>query len=481
MGNMRRQKKKSWVRRAIRGLLLLVAAIVLISVTAAYAPFMRCPEIGDESTFAARAAEMRAGADSGDRAMILETRAQALDERIRLIHMAQREIIIASYDCRDGESTRDMMAAALERADAGVRVRLLADGVAGRIYMLTSPLFRTLEAHPNIEIRFYNLLTQLTPWRHMGRMHDKYVIVDGLGYILGGRNMFDHFIGEYDWAKQSLDREALVYNSDGSADSSLYQVKGYFEGMWAHPRTAAFGKGCGDAQRDAVYAMLRERLTALKEEKPDLFAPADYAAMTDATRGVWLISNPTGIYAKRPEAFAQLCALMETAQEGIVIHSPYAALNGWMRQRLSAIAAKVPVTLMVNAVENGANVVASGDYLFHKKEVLSTGMAVLEYAGGDSYHGKSIAIDRDIAVIGSYNLDLRSTYVDTELMLVINSPEVNAKLRGHLEALHADCRIVHADGSGETPDGLDIPALPLWKKAALYAIGGLMQLIRNLV
>ena len=258
-------------------------------------------------------------------------------------------------------------------------------------------------------------------------------------------------------------------------------MKGYFEGMWAHPQTAAFGKACGDADRDAVYGMLRERLAALKREKPKLFAPADYAAMTDATRGVWLISNPTGIYAKRPEAFAQLCALMETAKEGIVIHSPYAALNGWMRGRLSAIAAKVPVTLMVNAVENGANVVASGDYLYHRRGVLSTGMSVLEYAGGDSYHGKSIAIDGDIAVIGSYNLDLRSTYVDTELMLVIHSPAVNAKLRGHLEALHADCRAVRADGSGEVPDGLDIPPLPLWKKAAMYAVGGVMQLVRNLV
>ena len=481
MGNMRRQKKKSRIRRAVRWLLRLVAVAVLVSVVAGYAPFARCPEVGDESAFAARAAEMKAGVDSGDRAMILESRADALDERLRLMQLAKEEIIIASYDCRDGESTRDMMAVALERADAGVRVRLLADGVAGRIYMQPSRLFRALEAHPNVEIRFYNLLTQYTPWRHMGRMHDKYVIVDGLGYILGGRNMFDHFIGEYRWARQSRDREALIYNSDGSPDSSLYRVKEYFEGMWAHPQAAAFGKACGDADRDAVYGMLRERLAALKREKPELFAPADYAAMTDATRGVWLISNPTGIYAKRPEAFAQLCALMETAEEGIVIHSPYAALNGWMRGRLSAIAAKVPVTLMVNAVENGANVVASGDYLYHRREVLSTGMSVLEYAGGDSYHGKSIAIDGDIAVIGSYNLDLRSTYVDTELMLVIHSPAVNAKLRGHLDALHADCRAVHADGTGEAPEGLDIPPLPLWKKAALYAIGGAMQLVRNLV
>ena len=478
---MRRRNRRPLARRILRGALLLIAAILLINVAAGYAPFARCLPPVDEAPLRARAEQMKAGVESADRVMILETRAQALDERLRLMAQAQREIVITSYDCRDGESTRDMMAVALERADAGVKVRLLADGIAGRLFMLPNPVFRAMAAHPNVEIRFYNLLKLYTPWRHMGRMHDKYVIADGLAYILGGRNMFDHFIGEFPDARQSRDREALVYNSDGGGASSLYEVRAYFEGMWGHPQTSAFAKGIGDAAREEVYRQLRERLSRLKAEKPDLFAPADYAAMTDATRGVWLISNPTTVYAKRPAAFGQLCALMDTAREEIVIHSPYAVLNGRMRERLAAIAARVPVTLMVNAVENGANVVASGDFMFHRGEVLATGVQLLEYAGGDSYHGKSMAMDDDIAVIGSFNLDLRSAYVDTELMLVINSAAVNAKLRGHMEALHADCRRVRAGGAAEVPEGLDIPPLTAWRRAALYAIGGAMQLVRNLV
>ena len=37
-------------------------------------------------------------------------------------------------------------------------------------------------------------------------------------------------------------------------------------------------------------------------------------------------------------------------------------------------------------------------------------------------HTKTMLIDGSTSIVGSYNLDLRSTYLDTELMLVIDSP-----------------------------------------------------------
>ena len=30
----------------------------------------------------------------------------------------------------------------------------------------------------------------------MGRLHDKYLIVDDTAYIVGGRNTYDYFLGE---------------------------------------------------------------------------------------------------------------------------------------------------------------------------------------------------------------------------------------------------------------------------------------------
>ena len=44
-------------------------------------------------------------------------------------------------------------------------------------------------------------------------------------------------------------------------------------------------------------------------------------------------------------------------------------------------------------------------------------------------HTKAVLIDERLSVVGSYNLDMRSTYLDTELMLVIDSEKLNQQIR----------------------------------------------------
>ena len=478
-----KNRKKRPLRRLRRLLILLVVAFMAYSVVGGYAPFMRLPEAPDAEAVAASVEPMLHDVDTADRATILETSTAALDERIRMMAQARREIVITTYECHDGESTRDLLAVACHMAEAGVRVRFLADGIAGRLDIAGNDCFRAAAALDNVEIRFYNYPNLLTPWKTMGRMHDKYVIVDDLAFILGGRNMYDGFLGDYPTRRhRSLDREALVYNVAGDADSVIYRLKSYFEGLWSQEETSVYSpKPLPEARRSVLLEDLEARYRDIVADRPDLFEPVDYESMTLPTRGAWLLSNPSTIYAKEPTLFAQLTALMATAEDDVTIHSPYAVLNGFMRDALAEITGRVPVTLMVNAVENGANLVGSGDYLYHKGDVLSTGVNVLEYAGGKSYHGKAVAIDGDLSIIGSFNLDLRSAYVDTELMLVIRGAEVNAQLRQHLDALHADCRRVIDEATAETPEGLTIPPLPLWKRVALRAIGLLVQPVRNLV
>ena len=477
---MRKRKKRTPLRRILRGVRWAVLLCLIINLIAAYAPFVRLPALDaeTESALAARAIEMFEDRATDDRAMIIESSQDALDERLRLIEQAQREIVIVTYENHDGESTRDILAAALHKADQGVKVRFLVDGIAGRFDHMGGDLFRAVAAHDNVEVRFYNLIQFLTPWKHMGRMHDKYVIADDAAFILGGRNMFDKFLGEYTATNRSLDREVLICGTD-----CIKQLRVYFEGMWNHPETRVFRPWhrISEARCRKVYDDLAARYEGLRAARPDLFAPCDYAEMTTPTQGVWLVSNPTTIYAKAPVVFGQLAELMARAKEDVVIHSPYAVLNRYMRETLRAVAEKVPVTLMINAVENGANLVGSGDYLYHRGDVLSTGVRVLEYAGGKSYHGKAVAIDDRLSVIGSFNMDLRSTYLDTELMLVIRSPEINAELRGYMDVLHADCREVLDAQNAVIPETLTIPECPVWKRALLYLIGALVQPVRNLV
>ena len=70
----------------------------------------------------------------------------------------------------------------------------------------------------------------------------------------------------------------------------------------------------------------------------------------------------------------------------------------------------------IYSVANNGNPFGSADYARNRNRILNTGIDIWEYEGGYSYHGKSILIDDDLSVIGSFNMDMRSTYLDTELM-----------------------------------------------------------------
>lgn len=106
-----------------------------------------------------------------------------------------------------------------------------------------------------------------------------------------------------------------------------------------------------------------------------------------------------------------------------------------MYEGLTEVCDKVEnVSLMTNSIGNNGNPFGSADYYVNKDKILNTGLEVWEYEGGYSYHGKSILIDDNISVIGSFNVDMRSVYLDTELMLVIDSREINSQLNEAMES-----------------------------------------------
>ena len=195
-----------------------------------------------------------------------------------------------------------------------------------------------------------------------------------------------------------------------------------------------------------------------------------------------LLSNPTGVYGKEPVLFYELSQLMKQAKDRVIIHTPYVVLNGYMKRELTDIAGKVQNSRMViNSVENGDNFMASSDYLYRKKGVYNTGISILEYDGGVSYHGKSIVIDEDMSIIGSYNMDLRSTYVDTELMLAVQSRKLTEELTGYMDEMEKDCRVVTGPDTYEVPVHIQVEEIPFWKKTAMRAVGLIMQPFRCMV
>ena len=103
----------------------------------------------------------------------------------------------------------------------------------------------------------------------MGRMHDKYLIADDTAYILGGRNTFNYFLGDYGGQK-NYDRDVLVYQTE-SDPGSLDEVERYYREITSLDYCSRFH----DQEKIGEFfsvrrasAKLRERFAQMKKEQP---------------------------------------------------------------------------------------------------------------------------------------------------------------------------------------------------------------------
>ncbi len=66
--------------------------------------------------------------------------------------------------------------------------------------------------------------------------------------------------------------------------------------------------------------------------------------------------------------------------------------------------------------------------------------------GEHSSHTKALLIDDEMNLVGSYNMDMRSTYQDTELMLAVDSKELNKQMRQEVEENKTYSKTMGKDG-----------------------------------
>ncbi|MDO5520612.1 MAG: phospholipase D family protein [bacterium] len=476
-------------RHKLLCILLCILAVILYMVIGAIVPFVHYKKVSDKTKNEIDIVnEVYNRETAVDRAKLLESNLSAWEDRVRLFHVAKERIILSTFDMREGNSTTDLASILLKKADEGVKVSILVDGMNGQYRMRKNNFFFAISSHPNIEIRFYNPINLLTPWTSQGRMHDKYIIVDDYAYILGGRNTFDYFIGDYPTRGKSYDREVLIYNTKHGTEnkeSSLYQLETYFENIWNSKYCETFSNDESLRKNEKVKEQIKrleDHYKQLENEKPDYFTTYDYEKDTVETDSVSLISGDTGIYGKEPKVLYQLEQLMLQAKDRVIIHTPYAVCNDYMYSVLKNVASEVPsVTMMVNSIENGDNFVASSDYRINKGKLLKTDISLYEYDGGTSYHGKSIVIDDNISIVGSFNYDLRSVYMDTELMVAINSKKLTKLLSEYMGKMEKDCRKVINSTEYEVPEHLKIEKMETKKDMAMRIFGRVAQPFRYLI
>lgn len=412
----------------------------------------------------------KAAGSGADRVLCIDDNQEALLWRLRTMEAASQELILSAYGMNEDDSGLDVMASLLHTAERGVRVRILVDGLSEFLDLRSSKPFQALAASPQVEVRIYNPVSLLKPWRLNYRMHDKYLAADDTVYILGGRNIKNLSLGDYQ-EKKDHDRDVLVYGTEPNAQNSIHQVKDYFESVWSLETTEPFP--APETPDEAQLELLRQRRRALEETWPELLSQPDWEAITLPTHGITLLTNPIQAGNKAPELWATLMRLMAES-DAAVVQTPYLICNKVMYQDLAALtAAGKEISIITNAVESGANPWGCADYMNQKQKIRQTGAHLYEYLGGHSAHRKTVLIDDHLSLVGSFNFDMRSAYLDTELMLLIDSPELNQHLRSMAQDNMAQSRHVFPDGS-EVPGEAFQPREMPWSKQLTY---GLIRLL----
>lgn len=389
----------------------------------------------------------------------------ALVGRIALAVSAGSTLDLQYYIWHNDISGKLLMNAILNAADRGVRVRLLLDEIHGDD--VEEPL-RALSEHPNIEVRLFNpfhnrsfkSLDFVTRFSEANRrMHNKAFIVDNIAAVIGGRNIGD----EYFEASQDLDFgdfDIVVFGQVVTDVSKSFDQ--YWADQLAVPIEVTYKKSkilalenlrqqLATHRREVEstpYAQaLRETpfLTNLQERKLETFW-GQAVAVADSPEKFTNEKSP-------PESLLihQLQQAMGRAEKEIFIVSPYFVPGDkGVEQIAAAIRRGVQVKILTNSLaSNDVSIVHAG-YKGYRKALVEAGVELYElkpslnavprdkkkkkmFSSRSGLHGKVYFFDRKKMFAGSMNLDPRSILINSEMGLVIESPELIKVLLNDVE------------------------------------------------
>ncbi|MCL3882913.1 phospholipase D family protein [Marivita sp. GX14005] len=412
----------------------------------------------DESTALAGAVSRLHAAHPGQTGIApLGTGAEAFAARMILADAAETSID-AQYYIWHHDLTGMLLLDALRRAaERGVRVRLLVDdnGTSG-----LDPELASLNAHPNVEVRIYNpfnlrrfkmLSYGFDFFRLNRRMHNKSFTVDGAATILGGRNIGDEYF--------DTGPTALYVDLDVLAVGEVVpEVAADFDRYWAAPSVYPAGPivgpvPSGDPIGDRLQRLRRdpqaEEYREIVEQSQIVAELATGTFDLEWTGAVLVSDDPAkgqGAVPRNDLLAARLTEAVGEIEERFDGISPYFVPGAAGTEAFAELEARgVQVRILTNALEATDVFPVHAGYAKRRRDLLQAGVGIFELrrratirtprgdagpfgSSGSSLHAKTFAVDGARIFVGSFNFDPRSTSLNTEMGLLIDSPSMAMRM-----------------------------------------------------
>ena len=517
------ERKPLW-RRMLRWLGIVLAVLVLLVLSgllladhltpkAMGAPSSVLPVQPAQTVIDRELARLQASHPDQSGVAFLADGLDAYAARAVITAHAGRSLDLQYYIWHDDLIGHLMAQSLYQAAERGVRVRLLLDDMNARD---KDALLMALDEHPNIEIRLYNPFRNRTgPWRMVEmvqrffsvnhRMHNKAWIADGRVAIVGGRNIGE----EYFSARSDVnfrDLDLLV------AGHAVNQANRIFDDYW-NSETAVPIAALAFHTPAQLRLLVRE---SEHEAKRDVAQPylrrvqqsqSARSYYRDAVELHWspnveIVSDPAMKHRRDDTSnwlVTRLVSEMQATRHKALLISPYFVPG---EEGTDGMAAMVKRGALVGVVTNSlaANDVAAvhGGYMHYRAPLLRSGVHLYELkahghgdrgglfgSSGASLHTKAFLLDDRRGFVGSFNLDPRSAYLNTEMGVLFDDPVLGAQLRAeylrladpaqsYWVMLDAQDRVRWLDRAAEPPVVLDRePDTSSWLRASARVISWL--------
>ncbi|MGK6309847.1 phospholipase D family protein [Variovorax sp. DT-64] len=403
----------------------------------------------------------------------------ALHTRLELARRAQRTLDVQYYQIHDDETGRYLLRTLRDAARRGVRVRLLMDD------LYTSgadELLLALAATPNVELRLFNpfparrggmlgrFSASLLDFSRVNRrMHNKLFIADGAMAVAGGRNIGNEYFTQTAGAN-FIDLDTFVAGALIPRLASLFDQ--YWNSEYVRPIETVVASAVPREERQRRFESLSGPQTTPPPRPP---APNDLLGyspiMEDIKAGrLDLIWTRAEAYADSPERVIgkqvtyggiplldvdsvryNFIEQIRRGRSDVTIVSPYLIPGKGGLDAMREVRGRgMKISVVTNSLAATDEPVVHTGYRRYREDMLKLGVEIYELSSQRTrrsvrlglfgtqigrLHAKSAVIDGRTLFVGSMNFDPRSDVHNTEIGLIIFSPEMAQQVLKLIEVL----------------------------------------------
>ncbi|MEO8329584.1 MAG: phospholipase D-like domain-containing protein [Candidatus Nanopelagicales bacterium] len=331
-------------------------------------------------------------ATEGNQITVLRNGDEIFPAMLEAIRGAQHSIDFMTYVYWRGDVAHEFAAALSERAEHGLRVRVLIDAVGG--LKIEKGLVNQMSA-AGVSVQWFRKPWSKSPFKQNHRCHRKVLVTDETVGFTGGVGIAEEWCGDARNEKEWRDTHVRI---EGPAVDGL--AAGFAQN-WSEGDEPMFGKRdrfpVHEQPGKSVIQVVRGSASIGWDDMQSLF----YVVLKSATSRIRLSTA----YFAPSEDFRNL--LTDAVDRGVSVD---VLLPGpWADKRVCQLSSEAVYS-----------------------ELIDSGVNVWNFQPS-MLHTKVLTVDGVLSVIGSSNFNRRSMDHDEEIVAAILDPEVTAILDGYFE------------------------------------------------